>query len=687
MRTEDGCIIQECFNGKPEAFGMLVDKYKAGVYAFVYGRLGHFQDAQDVTQEVFEEAYRGLHSLRRWESFVFWIYRIARNLCVDWVQAESRRPDSEFISDQAPGVLESPSLDSYRQRYTDESLREALDALPGTYREVLILHYFGGMSIKDMAKAIGASPGAIGMRLSRARAQLREEMVAMMDTAFEGQRLQASFTFRIVEAVKRIKINPTPRLAGVPWALSLAMGIIITVLSLNPQMSIPRDMAIPTGSPLPVERRALKTGEIPVDILSVARISAISSKQEDGSIEDTQLPNPQNALLMAPNDEEAADVKLIAEDVVQEDYFGYSVDIYGDYAIMGAHGRDAKTGVAYIFKRHGTSWEQEAKLTAKDGVEEDRFGHSVAIYGDYAIMGAGGNDSGKGAAYIFKRHGTSWKQQTKLIAKDGAKEDYFGSCVAISDDYAVVGAPWDDDKDKDTGSVYFFMREGDSWSEAAKFTPHGHPIDHCNFGGSIDISGDYVIVGSVYENWASGAAYIFHYDGNSWDEEAKFTAKDNARQDRFGSAVSMDGDYAIVGAIEKDKRDGAGSAYIFKREGAAWTEQAKISASDGSAWDFFGISVYISGDYAIIGSTGDDDKGQDSGSIYTFVRSGTSWKEVSKHTPNDSGAEDYFGHSVSASGDYAIVGAWMADANGLDSGAVYIRNLKDLSLPGKAVEP
>jgi RNA polymerase sigma factor (sigma-70 family) len=297
MRTEDGSIIQECFDGKPEAFGLLVDKYKGGIFAFVYGRLGRLQDAQDVTQEVFIEAYRGLHSLRRWESFVFWLYRIARNLCVDWIKAESRRPDSEFIEDQDPNILESPSLDSYREGQLGESLREALDALPDTYREVLMLHYFGGMAIKEIARAVGASPDAIGKRLSRARSQLREEMVAMMDTAFEGQRLQASFTFRVVETVKRIKIHPMPRTAGLPWGLSLAAGIIVTVLSLNPHMSITSDIAMPAGSPLSAEAKALETGEIAVDILKASEISIMASKQGDS---DNGSPSPQNTFSMAP---------------------------------------------------------------------------------------------------------------------------------------------------------------------------------------------------------------------------------------------------------------------------------------------------------------------------------------------------------------------------------------------------
>ncbi|MFC1717960.1 sigma-70 family RNA polymerase sigma factor [Candidatus Poribacteria bacterium] len=299
VRTEDACIVQECLNGESEAFGILVDKYKAGIYAYVYAKLGNFQDSEDIVQEVFLEAYRGLRNLRRWESFAFWLYRIARNLCGNSIRASSKRPDRDFIEDQDAKVLGIFSINSYRESRMDDSLREGLSLLSEGYREVLMLHYFGGMNSVDIARSLGTSPTAVRKRLSRARAQLREEMTAMMDTAFEGQRLPATFTFRIVEAVKRIKINPVPRMAGVPWGLSMAMGIIVTVLSLNPQMSTTSDIVIPAGSPLFVEAKALETGEIPVDILKTSNISAIASKLKNGDEGD-----PQNAVMLVPQQAE-----------------------------------------------------------------------------------------------------------------------------------------------------------------------------------------------------------------------------------------------------------------------------------------------------------------------------------------------------------------------------------------------
>jgi RNA polymerase sigma factor (sigma-70 family) len=303
MQTDDGRIIQDCLGGKPQAFGILVDKYKEGVYAYIYAELRDFHDAQDVTQEVFLQAYRDLRSLRRWESFSFWLYRIAYRRCIQWFRVNSRRVDRESIEDQEQEVIDAPSLGSYRGEKLCESVREALDSLPEIYREVLLLHYFGGMTSKAIAEALGISPTAVLKRLSRARSQLRKEMVAMMDTAFEGQRLPAGFTFRIVEAVKRIKIHPMPRVAGLPWGLSLAAGIIIAALSLNPHLSIQGDMAIPTGSPLPIETKVLKAGEIPVDILKTSEISVISSKQANDDGGEPQL-DPQNAFVLAPHRED-----------------------------------------------------------------------------------------------------------------------------------------------------------------------------------------------------------------------------------------------------------------------------------------------------------------------------------------------------------------------------------------------
>ena len=134
MQTEDGSLIYKCLNGEPETFSLLVDKYKTGIYSFAYARLGNFHDAQDVTQEIFIQAYTNLRNLKRWDSFIFWLYRIASAQCAKWIRSRARRNDKEFIEDQDPRILEMPSIESYRESQVNESLRESLEALPETYR-------------------------------------------------------------------------------------------------------------------------------------------------------------------------------------------------------------------------------------------------------------------------------------------------------------------------------------------------------------------------------------------------------------------------------------------------------------------------------------------------------------------------------------------------------------------------
>jgi len=279
VRTEDGYIIQQCLDGNPAAFGFLVDKYKKSVYALAYSEVRNFHDAQDITQEVFIKAYQKLRTLRRWDNFMGWLYRITFNLCKNWLRSRSRRPDNEFAEDQEPAKLGRLFMNSYRENMVYESVREALDSLPEMYRQVLTLRYFGGMTIREMSRFLGVSPGTIDRRLMGARTRLKEEMLVMMSATYEQHELPANLTFRIVETVKWIKIQPMPRMIGLPWGLSFATGLILTVLSLNPNLSFLEPVSAPMSSRLPGETRVMEIGELPADLLMVSEKSIISSSR------------------------------------------------------------------------------------------------------------------------------------------------------------------------------------------------------------------------------------------------------------------------------------------------------------------------------------------------------------------------------------------------------------------------
>ncbi len=264
----------------------------------------------------------------------------------------------------------------------------------------------------------------------------------------------------------------------------------------------------------------------------------------------------------------------------------------------------------------------------------------------------------------------------KILASDGAAGDLFGESVSISGDVAIVGARLDDDNGVNSGSAYVFRLVGGSWIEEAKLTASDGAASDL-FGFSVSISGDVAIVGAFFDDdngTDSGSAYVFRHSGEGvWTQEAKLTASDGAAADRFGISVSISGDVAIVGArLDDDNGSSSGSAYVFRLVGGSWIEEAKLTASDGAAFDRFGISVSISGDVAIVGARLDDDNGSSSGSAYVFRLVGGSWIEEAKLTASDGAAFDRFGISVSISGDVAIVGAFFDDDNGSSSGSAYI---------------
>lgn len=304
VRTEDGHIIQQCLDGDSAAFGLLVDKYRRSIYALAYSRVRDFHDAQDITQEVFIKAYRNLRVLRRWENFMGWLYRITSNLCKDWYKSNSRRPDREFVEDQEPDILAHQSIDSYREAMLYESVQEALDSLPEMYRQMLTLHYFGGMEVKEMARFLCTSPRTIERRLRQARAELKEEILAMMRTTYEHNKLPANFTFRILEMARRTGIHSTPRTSGLPWGLSMAAAAIIAVLGLNPRLG-PPNAANSSVSPLrPAAANVLGTGEIPVNVFEVSQVSMLAGRQRGGDSMGSELLNPQTEIPMAAGTED-----------------------------------------------------------------------------------------------------------------------------------------------------------------------------------------------------------------------------------------------------------------------------------------------------------------------------------------------------------------------------------------------
>ena len=361
-----------------------------------------------------------------------------------------------------------------------------------------------------------------------------------------------------------------------------------------------------------------------------------------------------------------------AADGSASDKFGISVSISGDYAIVGAHLDDigAKTdqGSAYIFVRQGGTWSEQAKLIASDGGAGDNFGNSVSISGDYAIVGSpkgGGAYFLQGAAYIFVRNGANWVQQAKLNASDGVIGDYFGTSVNINGDNVIVGAPSAAVQYASQGAAYVFVRSGTNWSQQSKLiVSYGGYNNYIGY--SVSIDGDYAIVGAPYTDvnvnvTAAGAAYIFVRSGTTWALQTDLYRSGGDINDLFGYSVSISGNYAIVGApyVDDAPLTDNGAIYIYARNGASWSPvPVKLSAADPETQSYFGNSVCISGDSLIVGAYYDD-VGSNSiqGSAYIYRRSGTAWPLVRKVADGSGQNSGLFGSAVGVSGYNYIIGA------------------------------
>ena len=379
----------------------------------------------------------------------------------------------------------------------------------------------------------------------------------------------------------------------------------------------------------------------------------------------------------------------------------YAVSISGDSSVLavGANYEDDKgtdCGSAYVFARSASNtWTQTAKLTASDGAAYDYFGRSVSISSDgstLAVGALGDDDKGSlsGSAYVFtSTDPRTWTQTAKLLPSDGAAGDRFGCALSISNDGSIVavGAYGDGDKGTNSGSAYVFVQSApNTWTQAAKLTAlDGTSIDY--FGIPVIISGDGSVlpVGAYLDDprgTDSGSAYVFtSTEPSTWTLAAKLMASDGSAYDYFGWAISVsaDGSVLAVGAFnDDDKGVNSGSAYVFTRSASnTWIQTTKLLASDGAANDRFGYALSLSDDGSVlaIGADRHDDKGADSGSVYVFTRSSSNmWTESTKLLASDGAAGDWFGFSVSVSNTVSAfaVGVHRDDDNGTDSGSAYV---------------
>lgn len=444
----------------------------------------------------------------------------------------------------------------------------------------------------------------------------------------------------------------------------------------------------------------------------VLNYSGLKVTDADGTRIPAHFESIRNGLKLTVNDT-GARYPLTIDPIAQQAYlkasntdvsdqFGYAVSVSGNTVVVGAPGEDGNatgvngnesnelspsSGAAYVFVRNGANWSQQAYLKASNTGAFDGFGVSVSVSGDTLVVGAFSEDSsakgvngnqgdnsasGSGAAYVFVRVGTSWSQQAYLKASNTDANDTFGYCVAVSGDTVVVGAYSEDSK---TSGV------------------NGHAMDNSAPN--------------------AGAAYVFVRNGSAWTQQAYLKASNTDAGDSFGQSVAVSGDTIAVGATGEDSgatgvngnesdnsASNAGATYIFIRNGATWTQQAYLKASNTGVGHFFGSSVSVSGSTVVVGAPAEtsnatgvngnqnDNSAIYAGAAYVFVYNGTTWTQQAYLKASNTQANDWLGASVAISGDTVVVGAYnedssstgingnQSDNSAFESGAayVYIRN-------------
>ncbi|HKQ79544.1 MAG TPA: putative Ig domain-containing protein, partial [Blastocatellia bacterium] len=382
-------------------------------------------------------------------------------------------------------------------------------------------------------------------------------------------------------------------------------------------------------------------------------------------------------------------VKMMAADGAADDLFGYSLAMRGDMLVIGAVWDDetyVDQGSAYVFTRDGENWIFQQKLFANDGGQWDHFGGSIALDDDTLVVSASSADNGaniaQGAVYVYTRSGAVWTLQQKLTAGDGASYDYFGSAVALDGDTLAVGASGDTIQFdyENQGSAYVFTRSGATWTQQQKLIANDGALDDF-FGGAVALSGNTLVVGAYSDSASAllvdcGSAYVFTRNGAVWTLQQKITAPDAGWEDYFGYEMAFDGYTLVVGAPGDDigANNGQGSAYVYKLNGAFWTLQQKLVADDSGQYKSFGKAFALDGDMLVVGARDDRIGGNVAqGSAYVFIRDGAFWTQQAKLTANDGTEYDRFGSAVALDGDTLVVGAFGADVTPSSRhGAAYV---------------
>ena len=306
---------------------------------------------------------------------------------------------------------------------------------------------------------------------------------------------------------------------------------------------------------------------------------------------------------------------LLPPNLDDTDQFGYSVCIDANRIVVGVSAESANE--VYVFDYNGTDWDTDPKILSVVNPNA-YFGQSVSIDGNTIIVGAKGNTSQNGAAYVFDYNGVEWNYKQELADPCGAINDDFGCFVAVDGNVIVVGAESDDAPSNREGSICVFRYNGIIQAFEQKLEdPSANTLAH--IGCSVSVSGDTIVAGAYQYSYES-YTYVYRWNGSIWDQNTILLDPNPETNDKFGTAVVIDGNTIIVGNRYHDgSATNSGAAYLFEWDGDSWSEGQILEDPDGAASEYFGCSVAIDGDMTLVGAKWDDGAQNQSGAAFVFL--------------------------------------------------------------------
>jgi hypothetical protein len=385
----------------------------------------------------------------------------------------------------------------------------------------------------------------------------------------------------------------------------------------------------------------------------------------------------------APQSRTVVEQKVTPGDGATNSFFGSAAALDDSTALIGADGDASFRGSAYLFNKSAGTWTEGQKLVPSDGLGGDEFGYRVALGHATLVVGAFSATvngvASQGAAYVFTKSGETWSESQKLLASDGALFDDFGASVALDGNTIVVGANGATvGQNPAQGAVYVFTRSNGVWTQTQKLTADdGGAYD--NFGLSVALQGSTILVGSpvhsVEGNFGQGTVYVYRFSNGVWSQTQKLTADDGAAGDGFGESVAIHRSNALVGAYNAGAggHPGAGAVYVFTNSGDTLGQVQKLTASDPADFANFGNAVALHGRTALIGAdVSPVGNNTSQGKAYIFAEAAGNWTEADTLIASDGVTDDFFGAALALDAGTALVSTPHPTINGNSyQGAAY----------------